>query len=348
MVERTPMLSVIVSVYNTELYLRQCMDSLVSQTFADMELVVVDDGSTDSSPAIIAEYAGAHPGKIAVVRKANGGLADARNAGIAAARGEYVGFVDGDDYVSHVMFQRLCDCARESDSDIVVCRMMGFDPDSGEQYPYLEGHPEDFGVSLRENPALLVECSPSVCDKIFRATLFHGGELKFPVGLAFEDLATTYSLLARANRIDKVEEYLYFYRRSRTGSIMSSYGGHYEQLIDTLEIMYARFASDGLFETFREPIERVALEQLILGRYADFFLHAPMSIKFAYVDRVFAHLDRHFPGWKRGPVLASMCTSWWLRTVSTHRLVLKLYTALPSRVALSLGWRLRMFASGRA
>lgn len=348
MAERSPMLSVIVSVYNVAPYLRECMDSLVAQTFADLELVVVDDGSTDDSPAIIAEYADAHAESIAVVRKANGGLADARNTGIAAARGEYVGFVDGDDHVAPEMFAHLCERARATDADIVVCQMMGFDPETGAQYPYVEGPIEGFGVDLRENPALMVSSSPSVCNKIFRKVLFTDTNLTFPVGLAFEDLATTYSLFAHANRIEKIDEFLYFYRRARGGSIMSSYGGHYDQLIDALEVMYRRFGDDGLFETYRAPIEKVALEQLILGRYPDFFLYAPRSAKSSYIDRVFEHLDRFFPGWEAGPVLGSMCTSWWLRTISAHRLALKLYTALPTRVALSLSWRLRMFASGRA
>lgn len=346
--DRTTTLSVIVPVYNTAHYLRQCLDSLLAQTFSDLEIIVVDDGSTDDSPSILAEYESAHPGRITIITKSNGGLSDARNVGIATARSDYIGFVDSDDYVSPDMFDRMCGLAQTTGADIVVCQMMGFNPTGDAEYPYVEGSCEDFGMNLLENPSLMTVCSPSACDKIFRRTLFTAWNLTFPVGLAFEDLATTYSLFAHANRIDKVGEFLYFYRRHRGGSIMSVYGGHYEELMHTLEIMYGRFTTDGLFETFREPIEEVALVQLILGRYADFFLYAPRSVKYSYIDGVFEHLDRFFPGWRGDSVLRSMCTGWWLRTISTDRLVLKMYASLPSRVALSLSSRLRMFSRGAA
>jgi len=339
-------LSVIVPVFNTAPYLRQCMDSLVAQSFQDLEIVVVDDGSTDDSPRIIAEYVDAHD-LVTVIRRPNGGLADARNQGITAARGEYVGFVDSDDYVSPLMFERMCGRARTADADIVVCQMMGFDPESGAECPYVEGPQSGFGVSLKDSPFLLVTTSPSACNKIFRRALFAGNGLSFPVGLSFEDLATTYSLFARANRVEKVEEFLYFYRRARSGSIMSSYGRHYEDLVRALEIMYERFSADGLFETFREPILEVTLVQLVLGRYADFFPYAPMSAKSAYIDSVFKHLDRYFPGWRRDRLVERVYKTWWRRTISTHRFLLKLYAALPPRAALSLSRRLRMFWSGQ-
>ena len=347
MEKRPTTLSVVVPVYNTAPYLRQCMDSLIAQSFQGLEIVVVDDGSTDDSPQIIAEYARVND-SVVVIHKPNGGLADARNHGIMAASGEYIGFVDSDDYVSPAMFEHMCGCARATNADVVVCQMMGFDPESGAEYPYAEGPLAGFGVNLRENPSLLVSCSPSVCNKIFRTRLFTEHGLYFPVGLSFEDLATTYSLFAHANRIEKVEEFLYFYRRARSGSIMSSYGRHYEQLARALEIMYERFSADGLFETFRDPIMEVAFAHLVLGRYADFFPYAPRATKSAYVDSVFEHLDRHFPGWKRSSLLERVCTGWWQRTISTHSFLLKLYSALPPRVALSLSRRLRMFWTVRA
>ena len=101
----------------------------------------------------------------------------------------------------------------------------------------------------------------------------------FPEGLLFEDLATVYPLFARANRIEKVDEFLYFYRRARVGSTMSSYGRHFEQLPRALEIMYERFSAAGPFKVLREPILEVAVVHLLLGRYADFFPYAPFAIR---------------------------------------------------------------------
>jgi len=343
---RPPALSVIVPVYNTAPFLRQCLDSLLEQSFKDLEIVVVDDGSTDDSPQILAGYAETH-GALTVIRKPNGGLADARNVGLAAALGDYVGFVDSDDHVSPVMFERMYDCALATDSDIVVCRMMGFDEATGTECPYEEGPRSGFGADLRSSPFLLVTTSPSVCNKLFRRSLFTQHHLTFPVGISFEDLATTYSLFAHANRIEKLDESLYFYRQRRGGSITNTYGRHYEDLVRALEIMHDRFSADSLLETFREPILELTLVQLILGRYADFFPYTPMRAKSAYIDSVFRHLDRHFPGWRRDRLVGRVCVTWWRRAISTHPVLLKLYAALPARAALSLSRRLGMFWSGQ-
>ena len=113
--------SVIVPVYNVEAYLERCLDSLVKQTLEEMEIIVVNDGTKDNSQAIIDRYAAAYPQKVISLIKENGGLSDARNYGIPYAHGEYIGFVDSDDYLNVTMYQKLYDRAAETDSDIVVC-----------------------------------------------------------------------------------------------------------------------------------------------------------------------------------------------------------------------------------
>ena len=341
----SPAVSVIVPVFNTAPYLRQCMDSLVAQTFRDFEAIVVDDGSTDDSSSIVAEYAEKH-GWVTVISKPNGGLADARNCGMRAAGGDYLSFVDSDDYVSPVMLERCYSRARATDADIVVCQMMGFDPETGAQIPYVEGPASAFGGSLEQNPTLLVTASPSACNKIFRRRLFADNGLTFPVGLSFEDLATTYSLFAHANRIDKVEEFLYFYRRARIGSITNTFDRRYLDLVRVLDILQERFSADGLAVTFRDALLELTLVQLVLGRYADFFPYGSASAKRAYIGSAFAHLDRYFPGWRRDPLVRRVCKTWWRHAISTSGPLLRLYCALPTRVGLSLSRKLHMFWSG--
>ena len=119
--------SVIVPVYNVEAYLERCLDSLVKQTLEEMEIIVVNDGTKDNSQAIIDRYAAAYPQKVISLIKENGGLSDARNYGIPYAHGEYIGFVDSDDYLNVTMYQKLYDRAAETDSDIVVCGIYGID-----------------------------------------------------------------------------------------------------------------------------------------------------------------------------------------------------------------------------
>ena len=108
MTKHNPKLSVIVPIYNVEAYLRRCVDSILAQTFTDYELILVDDGSPDNCGEICEEYAGTDD-RIRVIHKENGGLSDARNAGLDVATGAYVGFVDSDDYIHPNMYQRLID-----------------------------------------------------------------------------------------------------------------------------------------------------------------------------------------------------------------------------------------------
>lgn len=119
MSEHTPKVSVIVPVYNVEPYIRQCLDSLINQTLSDIELIVVDDGSPDNCPQIIDEYA-AKDGRIRPIHKKNGGVSAARNDGLAAARGEYLHFVDSDDWLAEDALERMVSKAEETDSDVVI------------------------------------------------------------------------------------------------------------------------------------------------------------------------------------------------------------------------------------
>ena len=114
-------ISVIVPVYNVELYLSKCLDSLVHQTIESIEIIVVNDGSTDNSQKIIDEYKTKYPNKIKSYIKSNGGLSDARNYGIDKANGQYIGFVDSDDYVEINMFEKMYNKAISQNFDIVVC-----------------------------------------------------------------------------------------------------------------------------------------------------------------------------------------------------------------------------------
>ena len=113
--------SIIVPVYNVEAYLERCLDSLVNQTLQDIEIIVVNDGTKDNSQAIIDEYVKNYPGKVYGYIKENGGLSDARNYGIPYAKGEYVAFVDSDDYVDVTMYEKLYNKAVEQGSEMVVC-----------------------------------------------------------------------------------------------------------------------------------------------------------------------------------------------------------------------------------
>ena len=126
--------TVIVPVYKTEEYLKKCLDSLVNQTLDNMEIIVVNDGSPDNSQKIIEEYKSLYPNIIKSFIKKNGGLSDARNFGLKYAKGEYIAFVDSDDYVSINMMQEMYNYASNNNKDIVVCDCVNFYQDGREKY----------------------------------------------------------------------------------------------------------------------------------------------------------------------------------------------------------------------
>ena len=129
--------SIIVPVYNVEKYLAKCLDSLVSQTLEDVEIIVVDDGSKDNSKQIIDEFQTKYPDKIKSFVKENGGLSDARNFGLDRAIGEYIGFVDSDDYVTAEMFEEMHSLAQKYDAEMVICNLQKVDENrnSSKTYP---------------------------------------------------------------------------------------------------------------------------------------------------------------------------------------------------------------------
>ena len=121
-----PIISVIVPVYNSSLYLRKCLDSLLSQTFKEIEIIAVDDGSTDGASLILDEYAEIFPDLI-VIHQSNQGQGAARNTGVSVARGQYIGFVDSDDYVDGNMYKHLYSLISETSADVAVCRATSVD-----------------------------------------------------------------------------------------------------------------------------------------------------------------------------------------------------------------------------
>ena len=211
-------ISVIVPVFNIAPYITKCIESLQRQTFTDMEIILVDDGSTDESGKICDDFS-KKDARIIVIHKENEGLSSARNAGIDVARGKYLGFVDGDDWVDETMYQELYDLAESEHAQIVSCGYQGV-YDEG----VVENTKETNSVTVFNNrdalkQFFLREITESVCDKLFLKELF--SDLKFLVGEINEDTVMVANLLMRSQKTVLSERKLYFYRK-REGSITKS------------------------------------------------------------------------------------------------------------------------------
>lgn len=206
-------ISIIVPVYNVEKYLIRCLDTLVSQTIDDYEIILVNDGSKDNSLVICEDYYRQYPNLIKLFSKENGGLSDARNFGIDKAKGEYLAFIDSDDWVDKDMMSLMYDKAVYTNADIVVCDI---------EYQYEDGSTKyssggDFDtLDVLEDLSVMM-INNSACNKIYRRLLFN--ERRFPKGLWYEDLATIPLIILTSKIIAKIDRPFYKYFQ-RNDSIM--------------------------------------------------------------------------------------------------------------------------------
>lgn len=230
------LISVIVPVYNMAPWLDRCLESVVGQTYKTLEIILVDDGSTDASGSMCDLWA-RKDARIQVIHKPNGGLSDARNAGIEAATGDYLSFVDSDDWLDLTMISALYTALTENGADIAVCgHLWAYDDYTLCRHRYsgkttVLDHREVFEAVVRQRfPA----SDPAVWNKLYARHLWD--TVRFPVGKLCEDRHVRSWIYAQCQKVAVVDKALYFYYQ-REGSIMNpmTYHGHLQLSLDGLE-----------------------------------------------------------------------------------------------------------------
>ena len=222
-------ISIIVPVYNVEKYLRKCLNSLVNQTLQEIEIVVINDGSEDDSQKIIEEFQDKFPLKIKAFKKENGGLSDARNFGLEQANGEFIGFVDSDDWVSETMFEEMYDLAQKHAAEMVICNLQKVDElgNVTQKLTQIPNLPEK--IDLEEHFSLFSDISYFACNKIFKKDLFQNK--RFKKGIHFEDIQLIPQLVLECKTIAQTQKYHYQYLE-RSDSITKT---HTEKGLDILQ-----------------------------------------------------------------------------------------------------------------
>lgn len=210
-----PKISVIIPVYRVESYLQVCLEAITAQTFCDFELILVDDGSPDSCGKICDDYAVGHP-NTKVIHQANMGLAEARNQGVRIASGEFVVFIDSDDYVSEDHLEYLLYLIETYNADVAVANVISF-VDGQTPVTHSMKHVEQL---LSPSEALIRICYGTMgifaCGKMYRSDLVK--KYPYPAGQLYEDTATTYKIIGDAERVAYGNHHIYFWRQ-RKGSI---------------------------------------------------------------------------------------------------------------------------------
>lgn len=228
------LISVIVPIYNVERYLEKCILSIQCQTHQDLEIILSDDGSTDNSGAICDHFA-ALDSRIRVIHKMNGGLSDARNAGIEVASGSYYMFVDSDDFIAPDTIEKLYLAATEHDCEIAVCNIVRTF-DDGTTEPFY--HPVDQLTVWAGQQRFETLKQPSACNKLFRAELFK--DVRFPKGKFYEDTFVYHVLAYQATQIVLTGHDGYYYL-SRRDSILGQ-PKYTDRYFDFIEAVYTRMS----------------------------------------------------------------------------------------------------------
>ncbi len=231
------LVSVIVPVYNVKDYLFRCLDSLNDQDYEQLEILLVDDGSTDESGKMAEEYCADHP-KFRCLHKVNGGLSDARNYGMEHAKGDAFVFVDSDDWVSKSYVSKMVESMLQHHSDIVCCDMEYVDENNHRTFS--SGGEFDV-VKVSEEPHMIT-INNSACNKLISKHCF--SEIKFPKGIWYEDLGSIPMILSEARVISKVNEPLYFYYQ-RSGSISHTENKKIFDIYTSLENVMQYFKTTG-------------------------------------------------------------------------------------------------------
>lgn len=246
--------SVILCVYNEEQYVRQAIDSVLSQSLEDFELIIVNDGSTDDTLNIINSY---DDSRIRVIDQENIGLGASRNRAMADASGEYVAFLDGDDWFSSDALEKAYSEAKSKDCDITIFQIKYFDDDtgivSGNDWFDLNSFDESFDdrvFSPDECRDFLFDLSVNACQKLYKSSFLKKSNAKFVEGIYFEDMPFFFEIFLKAQRICIIRKHLYYHRK-HSKSITDVIDCNYLDTVPAGQELMRRFIDNGWYEDYK-------------------------------------------------------------------------------------------------
>lgn len=293
---KRPKVSVIVPVYNTEKYLEKCLDSLVNQTLQDIEIIAVNDGSTDKSFNILERYAKRYPQIVKVYHKKNGGQASARNLALDVCTGEYIGFLDSDDFVKNDMYEKMYNLAKEKKADYVACGYTDTYMQNGKMIilkPYVAS------TVCTETRQLYFDALVSPFLHLYKTEIIQESRIKFPEGFIYEDTAFYLNLIPYIHKVACVEDALaYRLRRknSTTTTISAERVAHIFPVIENIEIWYQKHNWNAAYEKEKEYF----CVRILLGSSMERISRVDNKMqRKELIERTFDFLRKHYPNYRR-------------------------------------------------
>jgi len=295
---KAPLVSVIVPVFNLELYVERCLESLAAQTLRELEILVVDDGSTDASPEVLQELA-AKDDRVEILRQPNGGHGAAANRGIEKARAPFVMFVDGDDFIEPHVTSELVAEAQRTEADLVMGNL---------RYRLPGGRTDTFrpvpGVSRvlsDDDRRALFGVSATPCARLYARRLFVEGGVRFPTGVLFADVSFSPKTYLAARRIAYLDRELYEYDLTRPSQSMKQTNRRLLDVVASLDDLLDDCAARGWFQPWRTELQRYTLKHVI--DWLPKIRGLPAEAHVEALRTLFGVLERHFGGaWVGAPL----------------------------------------------
>jgi len=309
--------SVIVPVYNVEKYLRKCLDSLVNQTLEDIEIIAVDDGSTDSSIDIIKEYAEKHS-NIKYYQKENGGLSDARNFGLKMATGKYIAFLDSDDYVDKDIYKKMYDKAKKEDSDIVECNFY---------WAYDKKNKEDIGQKYRGTSEIIEKARVIAWNKLYKKEILDRAKVEFPKGLRYEDVEFFYKLVPYIEKVSFIKEPLIYYVQ-RKASLINTQNKSTRDIFIVLDNVINYYKQNHIYEQYREVLEFTYVRLLLCSSLKRICKIKDKNTRKKLLNETWIKINENFPNWKQNKILNTKLNLKKLYLISVNRFTYRIYTKI--------------------
>ena len=304
-----PKVSVIVPVYNVEKYVTRCLTSLINQTLDDIEIIVVNDGSKDNSEQIIREFKKVH-NNIIYVKKENGGLSSARNFGLIYATGEYVAFLDSDDYVEKTMYKDMYELAKKENSDMVEC-------DFYWEYPDKNKRKEDKGVIYNGKKEMLEKVRVVAWNKLIKKEILEKSGVLFPKGLRYEDVEFTYKLVPYLDKVSFLKKPCIHYIQ-REGSISNNQNERNKEIFQVLDNVIKFYKENNLYDEYKDELEYVYVRYAFCSSLLRIVKIKDENIQSELLELTWRKVNETFPNWKQNTVLKSKkdLKSIYLKTIN--------------------------------
>ncbi len=286
-------ISVIVPIYNVEKYLEECLETLVNQTLGEIEIILVNDGSKDNSEKIAKQYKEKYPNKIIYLEKENGGLSDARNFGLPHAKGEYIAFLDSDDYVELAMYEEMYKIAKKENSDMVECDFY---------WEYPNKTKIDTGLIYHGKQEALEKIRVVAWNKLIKRELLEQTKIQFPKDYLYEDVEFTYKLIPYCNKISFVKK-PYIHYRQRENSIVNKQNERTKEIFDVLEHVIKFYKENNLFETYKDVLEYIYTRYLLCSSLLRMVKIQDKNIRRELLNKTWINLNTKFPNWKKNRIL---------------------------------------------